>query len=168
MQKNEHAILFDWGGTLMVEYPEYSGPMVTWPEVAEIPGANEILKSLSEDWTLCLATNGESDEAQIRSALERVNLHQYLDKIFCYQKIGVKKPSEIFFNYILRDLGIQPGKVIMVGDSYEVDIQGALRSGMRGIWLNRKTPEERCGSDYLTIHDLSELPRALRGLIEET
>ncbi|MDF1543365.1 MAG: hypothetical protein P1P71_09650 [Anaerosomatales bacterium] len=27
------CVLFDWGDMLMIDYPEYSGPMRTWPHV---------------------------------------------------------------------------------------------------------------------------------------
>ena len=32
------AVIFDWGGTLMLEDPRYYGPMVDWPEVAAVDG----------------------------------------------------------------------------------------------------------------------------------
>ncbi len=156
------CLLFDWGGTLMREFSEYDGPMVTWPRVEAMPHAAEALAALHGRWRLALATNAAaSGEAQIRAALERVDLARYLDKIYCYRVIGHKKPSAEFFGFILNDLGIQPQSAVMVGDDFEADVLGANRAGIRAVWLNQKSDEARMGEMYRTIHDLGELPEAL-------
>ena len=103
------CILFDWGDTLMRDFKEFSGPMKDWPRVEAVQGAAEMLSALYPDWTLALATNAaDSDEEEIRLALQRVGLAVYLDKIYCFKTIGHKKPSLEFFNYILNDLGLSP------------------------------------------------------------
>jgi len=33
VMRERRCVLFDWGDTLMVDYPEYDGPMVEWPEI---------------------------------------------------------------------------------------------------------------------------------------
>ena len=132
------AILFDWGDTLMKVFPEYSGPMKDWPRVEAVPGAAEMLERLHPDWTLCLATNAaDSDEADIRAALRRVDLERHLDKVYCFKNIGYKKPAREFFEYILRDLSLPPEQVIMVGDNYVADVLGARQAGLRTVWVNR-------------------------------
>jgi putative hydrolase of the HAD superfamily len=132
------AILFDWGDTLMKVFPEYSGPMKDWPRVEAVPGAAEMLERLHKDWTLCLATNAaDSDEAEIRAALRRVDLERHLDKVYCFKNIGYKKPAREFFEYILRDLGLPPEQVIMVGDDYVADVLGAQQAGLKAVWFNR-------------------------------
>ncbi|RPJ49817.1 MAG: GNAT family N-acetyltransferase, partial [Chloroflexi bacterium] len=40
------ALVFDWGNTLMRVFPEYSGPMASWPEVADVDGAVNALEAL--------------------------------------------------------------------------------------------------------------------------
>ncbi|NLE77029.1 MAG: HAD family hydrolase, partial [Chloroflexi bacterium] len=40
------AILFDWGDTLMQDFPQFPGPMAQWPRVAAMPGALEALAAL--------------------------------------------------------------------------------------------------------------------------
>ena len=52
----------------------------------------------------------------------------------------------------------------MVGDSFEIDILGANRAGIPGIWLNWRTGEERSGLLFRTIHSLGALPAALENL----
>jgi putative hydrolase of the HAD superfamily len=139
MPKNR-AILFDWGDTLMRVFPQFDGPMKDWPRVEAVPGAAEMLESLHEDWTLCLATNAaDSDEADIRLALARVDLDRWLDKVYCFKTIGFKKPARQFYQAILQDLGLPPERVIMVGDDYETDVLGARRIGLRAVWFQADT-----------------------------
>ena len=96
-----------------------------------------MLAALHPDWTLALATNADdSDEADIRAALQRVNLDRCLDKVYCFKKIGYKKPSLEFFQYILDDLKLTPQSVCMVGDNYEADVLGANACGIRAVWFN--------------------------------
>ena len=131
------CILFDWGDTLMRDFKEFNGPMKDWPRVEAVPGAAETLAALRPDWTLALATNAnDSAEADIRAALQRVNLDRWLDKVYCFKKIGHKKPSLEFYQYILDDLKLTPRSICMVGDNFEADVLGANACGMRAIWFN--------------------------------
>jgi putative hydrolase of the HAD superfamily len=157
------CILFDWGDTLMRDFKEYSGPMKDWPVVEAIPGAAEMLAALHPHWRLALATNAEvSSEADIRAALKRVDLDCWLDKIYCFKKIRYKKPALEFYRYILADLKLSPECLCMVGDNYEADVLGANACGMRAIWFNSHSLEERSGHLHRTIHALSALPEVLK------
>ena len=40
------ALFFDWGNTVMKVFPEYEGPMVSWPKVEKIEGIEELLNYL--------------------------------------------------------------------------------------------------------------------------
>jgi len=156
------CILFDWGNTLMRVFPEFDAPMFAWSKVEALPQAMETLETLSREWLLAVATNtGASDQQEIRAALDRVDLVQWLDKIYCYKMIGFKKPSRQFFGYILKDLGLDPSRVVMVGDDFENDVAGAVACGIKGIRLNIHTKETKQGFLYRTIHDLKDLPAAL-------
>jgi putative hydrolase of the HAD superfamily len=156
------CILFDWGDTLMRDCKEFNGPMKDWPRVQSIPDAVEMLAALHADWTLALATNSvDSDEKNIRLALQRVDLDQSLDKVYCFRNIGYKKPTLEFFQYILDDLRLTPQSLCMVGDNYEVDVLGANACGIRAIWFNEHSLEDREDSMHRTIHALVALPEVL-------
>jgi putative hydrolase of the HAD superfamily len=157
------CILFDWGDTLMRDFTSFDGPMKDWPTVEAVPGAAETLAVLHPDWTLALATNAEaSDEDDIWAALRRVGLDRWLDKAYCFKMIRHKKPSPEFFQYILDDLYLTPDRVVMVGDSYENDVLGANRSGLRAIWFNWQTTEVRENEMQRTIHELGAIPGILK------
>ena len=156
------CILLDWGNTLMRDFPEFTGPMAAWHHVEALPNVREVLAELQSQWTLALATNSiDSDEAAIWKALDRVGLCALLDKVYCFQSIGHSKPAPDFFNYIVKDLGMDRRRMVMVGDEFEKDVLGANRSGIRGIWFNESSDEMRAGKMYKTIFDFQSLPDVL-------
>jgi len=125
------------------------------------------LTSLKSDWRLALATNAaESDKAQIWAALKRVDLDKLIENIYCFRKIGHKKPSREFFEFILKDLGVTVDQVVMVGDSFEIDVVGANQVGIRAIWLNERSPDRCSGKLYRTISSLADLPQVLKEFIQ--
>ncbi len=155
-------LLFDWGDTLMRDDPTADGPMVSWPEVEIVPDAVEVLTGLKSKWRIAVATNAAaSDEPDIWAALRRVDLDLLIEKIYCYRKVGHKKPSREFFTYILEDLELTIHEVVMVGDSFETDIVGANLMGIRAIWLNERSAEIQTGAMYRTIRNLRALPQVL-------
>ena len=146
----------------MRDFPEFSGAMAAWPHVEAVPNVKEILVELRPQWTLALATNSvDSDETQIWQALDRVDLHSLLDKVYCFQSIGHSKPTPEFFDYIVEDLGMDRRRMVMVGDGFEKDVLGANHSGIRGIWFNELSSEVRIGRMYKTIGDFRSLPATL-------
>lgn len=158
-----NCILFDWGDTLMRVFPEFNGAMVNWPRVEAMPGAVEVLANLQPFCKLAIATNArDSDESEIWAALMRAELADYLDKVYCFSNIGHPKPSREFFATVLEDLKLPSDQVIMVGDSWEADILGASQAGLRAVWLNLMTPEDRTNERCKTVHSLLELPGVLK------
>ena len=152
------AYLFDWGNTLMKDYPFYRGPMKAWPKVAAVPGAQKALEHLSARAQCHLITNAlDSEEDDIWEALGRVNLDNYINKIFCYKNIGFKKPSRKFYLKVISLLGVDPKKIAVVGDSFENDILGAVNNGIFGYWYNPFSSENKDDKMYSTIHTLEEL-----------
>jgi FMN phosphatase YigB (HAD superfamily) len=151
-------VMFDWGDTIMKEEPTLKTPMYQWPTVEAVDGVEEVLSTIHTQSMIVMATGSDqSDEADIRLALQRVNLDKYFDRIFCFKNTGLRKPSEGFYRYILDNLKATPSDVLMVGDNFESDILGANYVGISGIWLNQKNTEERRGEQYRTIHCLRDL-----------
>lgn len=135
--------IFDWGDTPMIDFPDAKGPMYRWEKVVAVPGAGETLAALHDVAGCHLATNAEdSQEQDIVKALARVGLADHLDNVFCFDNLGCRKPSAKFFTEIVRRIGADPREIVMVGDSLDTDIAGALDAGLYGIWFN---PDGRAG-----------------------
>lgn len=160
------VLVFDWGGTLMQVFPEYSGPMANWPRVAEVEGAGETLKTLYGKYTMVVATNAaDSDAGQVWEALKRAGLSDYFRAVFTSKELGgSKKPSRRFFLQLESVLARPAHQLIMIGDDFAVDMLGAKAAGWRSIWLN---PDGEMASALLPLHDaeirhLRDLPAALQ------
>lgn len=153
-------VLFDWGGTLMIDFPEHPGPMASWPRVEAVAHARETLERLrAMGWHTALATNADdSDETQIRAALARVGLDESIDRIYCSGAIGHAKPSPEFFAYIMRDLGLGAGDLVMVGDSFANDVEGANRAGIRALWLHPGGTDAAAGEQWRAVVSLAQIP----------
>jgi len=150
-------------------FPDYKGPMVEWPHLETIPKAKETLSILRSSWIVALATNAvDSNENEIRQALACADLNELVDKVYCYQRIGHKKSSTAFFEFVLLDLGLESKNIFMVGDNYEEDVLSANKSGMRAVWFNPRSDEKRSGNLHQTIHDLRDLNKTLNDWILET
>lgn len=155
-------ILFDWGDTLMKDFPNQR-PMLEWEHVEAVAGAGEVLNRLGPQAALIVATSAAvSDESQIRAALARVGLEAHIRKIYCFKNTGLKKSAE-FYRHILHDLDAAPGEAVMVGDSFAHDVLAANQAGMYAVWFNPLTGEQRTDALHTTIHSLPELPALLEG-----
>ena len=77
---------------------------------------------------------------------------------------GVGKPERAFFELALKDLGLPPKMVAMVGDDPELDVGGAQAAGLRGILVKtgRYRPEaESSIRPDLVLESVAQLPEAL-------
>lgn len=129
--------LFDWGNTLMVDFPGMPGKMCDWEKVEAVDGAEEALRALSLKAKIFIATSAaDSQEKDIEAAFLRVGLDKYINGYFCFANVGVKKGHPDFLTTILNRLDESPDKVTMVGDSLKFDIEPALAQGMNAVWLN--------------------------------
>ncbi|MCF2947239.1 HAD-IA family hydrolase [Paraglaciecola aquimarina] len=129
--------LFDWGDTLMVDLPNQTGPMCDWPEVKVVEGALECLKYLNQDAQCHLATNAQdSTEFQIRQALHKAGLSDYIQHIFCCENLGVGKSKPDYFHRIIEKLNSPAKQIMMIGDSLEKDIYPGCKAGIKVIWFN--------------------------------
>ncbi len=92
------TLLFDWGDTLMVDFPAAEGKMCDWSHVEPVEGAEQVLRSLSACVDIYVATGAaDSSETDICKAFKRVNLDRWISGYFCSANLGVGKDSPEFF-----------------------------------------------------------------------
>ena len=73
--------------------------------------------------------------------LEKLGLLNYIDCIVTSEEVGIEKPSIQMFYTILQKMNLNSTDVIMIGDSYEKDIQGAKNAKIVSYWFHTKNPE---------------------------
>ena len=94
-------------------------------------GTFELLDYLKEKYTLHIITNG-FEEVQNKKMVNS-KLYHYFDQIITSESVGVKKPNPKVFNFALESANARKDNSIMIGDSLEADIQGALDVGLEVI-----------------------------------
>lgn len=150
--------LFDWGDTLMIDFPDQSGKMCDWQRVEAVEGAVETLKILSKNHAIYVATNAaDSTENEIQAAFSRVGLSAFITGYFCRANLGLGKENPMFYQAIVEQLGISPDYVVMVGDSLQNDIKPALAAGIQAIWFHPAEKEMRSYKGVRQIAKLSDL-----------
>jgi putative hydrolase of the HAD superfamily len=69
--------------------------------------------------------------------------------------VGYRKPSSEFYRSLVTMADCRPGELLMIGDDYENDVQGARRAGLAAIHLQRQlTAGENSISDLRQLPDL--------------
>lgn len=117
------------------------------------PYAEDILKYLSEKYTLALLTNGHCLTQNIK--LDRVGLREFFAAVIISEETGTAKPDPEIFRMMCGKIGIPAENCVYIGDSFENDIKGAASAGMRAVFYDRyKTSKE----GYLpAVSDLRKL-----------
>ena len=159
------TVLFDWGDTVMRDYPERTLPMVEWETVEVIDGIAEVLAYLcSSERRIILATSADiSDEGQIRAALSRGGLDSYFSRIYCFKNTNLPK-GEAFYRHILSDMNIPASETMMIGDTFEKDVQIPNSLGMFAVWFNPRSEEMRQKESHITVRSMKELLKFFESL----
>ncbi|RYG39473.1 HAD family hydrolase [bacterium] len=96
--------------------------------------ANETLDTLS-GFPLGLITNGPADVQ--RQEVATVGIGERFAHFFIEGEVGFGKPEPEVFRRAAEAMGLQPGQLLMVGNSYHHDIVPALEAGWKAIWIRR-------------------------------
>ena len=97
-----------------------------------VDGAIDILDYLtSKKYQLYIITNGFK-EVQYKK-LANTKLIKYFPKIFISEEVKAPKPSRMIFEHALKSTNSAKKNSIMIGDSWESDILGAMNFGIDQI-----------------------------------
>jgi putative hydrolase of the HAD superfamily len=119
------------------------------------PYTIEILHYLKEKgYGLYLITNG-FEKTQL-SKLKNAGLSDYFTAVITSEGANSLKPHKEIFEYAFRVTGALPEESIMIGDSIEADIRGAINAGIDQVFVNHLRLEPAVRPTY-TVHSLKEL-----------
>jgi putative hydrolase of the HAD superfamily len=121
------------------------------------PYAIEILDYLTQKgYRLHLITNG-FEKTQL-SKIQHAGLSGYFGEVITSEGANSLKPHKEIFEYAFRKTGAAPSESIMLGDSIEADIQGAINAGIDQVYVNHLGIEPEIRPTY-TIYSLKELEK---------
>lgn len=118
------------------------------------PYAHETLRYLKNKYTLHLISNGFKESSELK--IGKTNIGSYFQHIIISEIVGVNKPDKAIFEHALNLASAEKGESLMIGDSLEADVYGALNFGMDAIYFNPfNTPKP--GDVPLQVTHLKEL-----------
>lgn len=124
-----------------------------------IDGAEDICRELKNKYSMYIITNGAKIVQQGR--LKDLPLMQYFDGVFISEEVGFDKPKKEYFDHVFANISeTDRSKVLVIGDSLNSDIAGAVNFGLDSCWINRG--EDRASDATFTVKNLDELYRLLQ------
>jgi putative hydrolase of the HAD superfamily len=119
-------------------------------------GAFEILDYLKmKNYQLHIITNGFAD-VQTKK-LSTANISQFFKTVTDSDYAGVKKPNPIIFEKALHQAAAEVEYSVMIGDSWEADIEGAQNFGLDAIYFNENSQPLPEKSIITSVNHLLEL-----------
>jgi putative hydrolase of the HAD superfamily len=123
-----------------------------------LDGVEEVLKTLSKDYKLIVATKGDLLDQERK--LEKSGLIDYFHHIEV-----LSEKQEFNYSKLLKHLEIQPSEFLMIGNSLKSDILPLIRIGAEAIhvpfhttWQHeRVTEKETNGAAFKTVENLTEI-----------
>lgn len=139
-------------------------------KVVARPGAFETIKYLSENgYRLAIATNGP--RIPLQTKIEKLGIANYINTVFSAEEVGFMKPSPIFFDGLIKKLGITNKKeVLFVGDDLDKDVKGASENGLDTCWCNynnETNDKYRCKYQIRSLDELKNILKQKEQNIDE-
>ncbi len=124
------------------------------------PHTKETLQYLAnKNYSLHLITNGF--EKTQHSKLEYAGLSHYFEEVITSEGSNSLKPQKEIFEYAFQKTGALPAESIMIGDTIDVDILGAVNAGIDQVHVNHISKEAIPVKEGLlptyTVYSLEEL-----------
>lgn len=118
-----------------------------------LPFTHEVLTKLKTKYKLHVITNGFIEVQHVK--LSKSSLSHYFDIIVCSEETGHKKPHKSVFNLAMKLANATANESVMIGDSYEADVIGGVKAGMKAVWFNPEN--QQCKKELIQVECLSEL-----------
>ena len=144
------------GAALNARYVENLGQ-----QAILLPGAMELLETLSRRYKLAVATNGLT--LVQRARLQKSGFLPLLSGVFISQEMGVQKPDKAYYEHIFSAFGDDAReKYLMIGDSLSADIAGGINAGIDTCWYRPAGAEEPHVEPTYTVDGYDELLELLK------
>lgn len=102
------------------------------------PEIIRLLEQLSSVYALGIVTNGTASWQADK--IEAMDIGRFFAEraILISEDVGVEKPAPKIYEQALQVFRIAPEQALFIGDSWQNDVEGPGKSGIRSIWINAK------------------------------
>ena len=122
------------------------------------PDAIPCLQAL-QNRKLGLISNGEGE--QQRAKIQKLGLEPYFTTVIISREVDCAKPDKAIFELAARQAEVDINNCVYVGDRLQTDAISSQKTGMKGIWLDRKANGKDQVLEVPVIGSLMELPGLL-------
>ncbi|KAI6781410.1 uncharacterized protein J7T54_002303 [Emericellopsis cladophorae] len=99
-----------------------------------VAGSKDMLRTLrAHGKKVGVVTNGDHSEQM--NKIEILGLAELLDCVVTSGELGYSKPDMRIFQHALVKLNVQRSETVMVGDSVQADVKGAIAAGFASVFL---------------------------------
>lgn len=122
------------------------------------PHCKELLSGLSDkNYPMHLITNGFEKTQHLK--LKNSGLDHFFIEVITSEQAGIMKPHAAIFEYALNKVNSTANQTIMIGDTLEVDMLGAINIGMDTVYFNpAQPPTEKIKPTYV-VENLEEITK---------
>jgi YjjG family noncanonical pyrimidine nucleotidase len=99
-----------------------------------VNGAKKVLDYLHGRYEMAIITNGFKEVQYDK--IEQSGLGGYFKKIFISEEVGAQKPRREIFEHAIKSMNARKKNTLMIGDSWEADIVGAMDFGIDQAYYN--------------------------------
>ncbi len=131
-----------------------------------IDGIGEALAALGERYRLCVVSDALISPGRVlRELLAHHGLERHFGVFVFSDEIGCSKPDPRTFRSAAKQLGVDPGAMVHVGDREGTDVAGAHAVGMKAVLFTaRRTVDEAITSADAVCRRAADLPAIIDGL----
>lgn len=133
-------------------------------DAACFPDALEAVAGTRKLARVGLLSNTQSFDMEF---LDRLGLEKAIPTRCLSALTGHLKPELAAYEHMQKRLGLFPGEIAMVGDSWRDDVTGALEAGWVAIWVNRTgkpRPDWDPEAELVEVPDLTQVPALIARL----
>jgi glucose-1-phosphatase len=94
-----------------------------------IPGMEDLVRRAAQKNPCAVVSN--TNEYHFSDVLPRTPALKYLPKRYLSYQIGATKPSEKFFEHVIRNETVSPGEMLFIDDVLQ-NVEAARKTGMAG------------------------------------
>ncbi len=101
-----------------------------------VAGAPALLRAVrARKLSIGLVTNNTREEQEEK--LRAIGMDRAIDFMVTSEEQRIFKPDPRIFHHALEQAGSTANQTVMVGDSWDSDVTGAVAAGVSAVWLNR-------------------------------
>jgi len=128
-----------------------------------LPGATDLLQSLSKIGRVYILTNGFAVSQNGR--MVNSGIMDYAKAMFISEELGAQKPDKEYFDICFDQIpDFDKSRALMIGDSIASDMLGGINAGVSTCWYN---PADKANAKGLPITYNIQTYRQLMDIITE-